>query len=370
MTVLVTGAAGFMGKHLCLALEERGDRWVSFEEGDSVAALSSLLGSVDAVVHLAGVNRPQDPSEFDSGNRGLTVELLAACDRLGFSGPIVFSSSTQAVLENDYGRSKKAAEDAFREFASSHANAVTVYRFTNVFGKWARPNYNSAVATFCYNISRGLDIQINNPVHELSLIYIDDAVKALLAALERPSGFEMSEPGPTYSITLQKLADTLYALKEARTSLVLPDLSSTLTRYLYATLYSYFDEVGLREYSLDQKTDERGALAEFLKSPHFGQIFVSRTKPGVTRGNHYHHSKPEKFLVLEGEAVVRFRKVGTDEVQEHHVTGHDFRVIDITQGWVHSIENVGSTELVTLFWAGEVFDPAKPDTMFQKVITE
>jgi UDP-2-acetamido-2,6-beta-L-arabino-hexul-4-ose reductase len=370
MTVLVTGAAGFMGRHLCVALEERGDRWVSFEDGDSVASLLDLLGKVDGVVHLAGVNRPQDPAEFDSGNRGLTVELLEACARSGFNGPLVFSSSTQATLENEYGRSKKAAEEAFEAFSKSQTNAVTVYRFTNVFGKWAKPNYNSAVATFAHNIANGLPIQINDPARIVKLIYIDDAVRALLAGLNRASGFELSEPGPTYEITLQELADTLYALRDARESLVLPDLAPVLTRHLYATLYSYFDEVALREYSLQQRTDERGTLAEFLKSPHFGQIFVSRTKPGVTRGNHYHHSKPEKFLVLEGDAVVRFRKLGTDEVQEHRVTGHDFRVIDITQGWVHSIENVGESELVTLFWAGEVFDPKTPDTIFQKVIPE
>lgn len=369
MRVLVTGSAGFIGRHVCEALGRReGVEVLPFTEAHEASDLAGLAAQADAVFHLAGVNRPPTPDEYDKGNRGLTEELCAALSSAGNRAKVIVSSSSQAELDNPYGLSKLGAENALEKLSAENGNPVAIFRLTNVFGKWARPNYNSAVATFAVNIGRGEPVQVNDPGRVMRLVYIDDVVRAFTAALDDPfEGVSRPSAGPEHEATLQEIVDLFTSFRNLRTTLVLPDFSDQLVKKLYSTYVSYLDGPD-REYGLDIKSDDRGSLAEFIKSPAIGQVFVSRTLPGITRGNHYHHTKPEKFLVLEGEAVIRLRHIESDEVQEHRVRGEDYRVVDMTPGWTHSIENVGDTVLITLFWAGELFDPANPDTFFVPVV--
>lgn len=371
MKVLVTGAAGFIGRHVCQALRLRdGVEVLTFTEENDPDELGNLASQADVVIHLAGVNRPPTPEEFETGNRGLTASLVDALKSSGNKAKVLISSSTQAELENDYGRSKLGAEQELERLNAENGNPVAIFRLTNVFGKWARPNYNSAVATFAYNIGRDEPIQINDPGRVMELVYIDDVVRTLLEAMDEDfTGIRRPQASPIHTITLQEIADILRSFKDMRTTLVLPDFSNPLVKKLYSTYIGYL-EGDDREYGLDIKTDERGSLAEFIKSPQMGQVFVSRTKPGITRGNHYHNTKPEKFLVLEGEAVIRLRHVESDRVEEHRVKGEEYRVVDMTPGWTHSIENVGDRDLITLFWAGEPFDPQNPDTYWVPVLQE
>jgi UDP-2-acetamido-2,6-beta-L-arabino-hexul-4-ose reductase len=367
--VLVTGAAGFIGRHICEALNrQEGIEVLSYDEALNPGDIGPFAAEAEAVIHLAGINRPPTEEDFDKGNRGFTQTLCEALASSGKKAKVIFSSSAQAVLDNPYGRSKKQAEESLETYSEQTGAPVAVFRLTNVFGKWARPNYNSAVATFSHNIAKGLPIEVHDPQRMLKLVYIDDVVSAFLEALHEPfEGCVIRHAGPEHEITLQGVVDAFMSFKESRTSLVLPDFSDPLIKKLYATYISWLTGEE-RTYQLDIKSDPRGSLAEFIKAPAIGQVFVSRTKPGITRGNHYHHTKPEKFLVLEGEATVRFRHIETGELQEHKVTGEDYRVIDITPGWTHSIENTGTTTLITLFWAGELFDPNKPDTIFTDVL--
>ena len=369
MKVLVTGSAGFIGRHVCEALGRRdGVEVLPFTEEHDPAMLTGLAAQAEAVVHLAGVNRPPSPDDYDRGNRGLTEDLCDALRSAGNRAKVIVSSSSQAELDNPYGQSKRGAELALERLSAENGNQVAVFRLTNVFGKWARPNYNSAVATFAYNIGRGAPVQVNDPERVMQLVYIDDVVRAFMGALDDPfEGVTRPHAGPEHEITLQGIVDLFNSFRESRSTLRVPDFSDLLVKKLYSTYVSYL-EGDDREYRLDAKHDERGSLAEFIKSPAIGQVFVSRTLPGVTRGNHYHHTKPEKFLVLEGEAVIRLRHIESDEVQEHRVKGEEYRVVDMTPGWTHSIENVGAGVLVTLFWAGELFDPANPDTYFVPVV--
>ena len=314
------------------------------------------------------VNRPQTEDEFRTGNIDLTAYLCNALLRYGRPIPLFLASSTQALLNNPYGISKRQAEDIVTRYAAQSGASAGIYRLTNVFGKWCRPHYNSVVATFCHSIAHDLPITISDPVRELELIYIDDVVKAFLSHLsvDNSAGVSYHTASPYYKITLGRLADLIYSFQAARRDLSIPDLSDPFVGKLYGTYLSYLPE-DCFGYELDKKCDNRGCLAEFAKSPAFGQIFVSRTAPGVTRGNHYHHTKAEKFLVLEGEAIIRFRHLHSTQVIEYSVRGEDFRVVDIPTGYTHSIENIGLRELVTLFWASEVFDPERPDTYFEPV---
>jgi len=368
--VLVTGAGGFLGKNLVTALRVRPALEVlEIEVGASAEALESALGAADVIFHLAGVNRPENVAEFATGNTGLTELICSTLERIERKPRIVMSSSIQAERENPYGLSKLGAEEALRSFAERTGAETVVYRLKNLFGKWGRPNYNSVTATFCHNVARGLPIEISDPAAIVELTYVDDVVQAFAGELDAPPrpGFRFGEPLVSYRVSLGDLADMIRSFRDHRMTLSLPDLASPLVRALNATYLSYV-EPGQHGYQLDIKADARGSLAEFLKSPHFGQIFISRTKPGITRGNHYHHTKVEKFMVIQGEGLIRMRQIHGSAVIEYRVKGEDYRVVDIPPGHTHSIENVGAGELVTLFWSSEVFDPSRTDTVFDPVL--
>ncbi|WP_242392097.1 polysaccharide biosynthesis C-terminal domain-containing protein [Anaeromyxobacter oryzisoli] len=370
MNVLVTGAAGFLGKNLVAALGARKDvELVEVDVGTPAGVLDAALDKADVVFHLAGVNRPEKVEEFATGNAGLTEELCAALERKGRRPKLVLSSSIQAERDNPYGQSKRAAELVLQRFGDRTGAEAVVYRLKNLFGKWCRPNYNSVTATFCHNLAHDLPIRISDPAAVVDLTYVDDVVQAFLGELDPPPrpGFRFAEPLASHEVSLGELAETISGFRAHRKTLRLPDYSSPFVRALYATYLSYV-EPGEHGYQLDIKADARGSLAEFIKSPHFGQIFISRTKPGITRGNHYHHTKTEKFLVVQGEGLIRLRQINGTDVVEFPVRGEDYRVVDIPPGYTHSIENVGAGEMVTLFWSSEVFDPARADTIFDPVL--
>jgi UDP-2-acetamido-2,6-beta-L-arabino-hexul-4-ose reductase len=370
LNVLLTGAAGFLGKNLAAAMAQRAE-WAVFpyDLGDGAAALQRGIEAADVVVHLAGVNRPERPEQFEIGNVAFLEEVLQGLGRTGKRAKVILSSSIQAERENPYGISKRRAEDALRRHCEACSAEGVAYRFKNLFGKWCRPNYNSVVATFCDAIANGRPYQVSDPGAVVDLTYIDDAVAALLGQLEAPPqpGFRFAEPLPSHRITLGELVTLLKSFAGHRTTLVLPDYSKPLVRDLYATYLSHLP-AGSAGYGLKVKADDRGSLAEFIKSPHLGQVFISRTRPGVTRGNHYHHTKSEKFMVVQGEGLVRLRQIHGTEVLEFRCRGEDYRVVDMLPGYTHSIENVGAGEMVTIFWASELFDPARPDTIYDPVL--
>jgi UDP-2-acetamido-2,6-beta-L-arabino-hexul-4-ose reductase len=381
MKILVTGAKGFIGKNLIVALRRRDDVDVIEYDLDSPASLLEVgLSKADVIYHMAGVNRPERVEEFTEGNFDLTRQICDALRRLGRKPLLALSSSTQVALDNPYGISKLQAEEAVFAFGREEGASVFVFRLHGVFGKWCRPNYNSVVATFCHNIASDLPIVISDPAREIELIYIDDVIRAFISEIgEQKSGGAYREVGPVFRVRLGELAATIRAFRESRTTLDVSDFSDSFARRLYATYISYLPTDSFT-YALTQKSDPRGELAELLKSPHIGQIFVSRTRPGITRGNHYHDTKVEKFVVLEGDAVIRFRHIRPDvsdqraevggqrsDVIEYSVSGREFRVVDIPPGYTHSIENVGQNDLIVLFWADEIFDASAPDTYFEVV---
>ena len=368
MNVLVTGARGFIGRNLVAQLQAQGcHSIVPFEVENSLGDLRAALRTTEVVYHLAGINRPLSPEEFEAGNAGLTATICSVLRELGRAPMIVMSSSVQASLDNPYGISKRRAEDALREFAAQSGARVAIYRLKNVFGKWCRPNYNSVTATFCHNIANDLPLHVSDPNRELELVYVDDVVQALLSELTADAQSGGQPEIPSFSLTLGDLAGRIQSLHDMRTNLLAPDFAIPFNRQLYATYLSYVPAEAHRQ-QLEVKSDNRGELAEFVKSPHFGQIFISRTRPGITRGNHYHHTKTEKFFVVAGEGIVRMRHIHSSDVLEYRVRGEAFQVIDIPPGFTHSIENVGAGEMVTLFWASEIFNPDRPDTFYLPVL--
>jgi len=369
MKILITGAKGFIGRNLVVALRRKDDADVQEFDLDSVPrTLDEGLASADVIFHLAGVNRPQKEGEFEEGNVNSLSQVLAGLELKKKRPLIVLASSVQALLDNPYGRSKRRAEELLFDYAARMRTPARIFRLPGVFGKWCRPNYNSVVATFCYNIARDLPIQISDPSKTIEIVHVDDVVNAFIEVKgERGGEAAFAEVTPSFQITLDELAKILGAFKNNGKMLRLADLSDPFHRRLFGTYVSYLPSDGF-SHSLESKSDERGALAELLKADGHGQIFVSRTKLGITRGNHYHDLKVEKFIVLEGNAVIRFRHMSTNEISQYAVSGHEFRIVDIPPGWAHSIENVGPRELIVLFWSSEVFDPARPDTYAAEVL--
>ncbi len=370
--VLITGANGFIGKNLIEALQrETGIALMTYDINDSRLTLDGYLREADIIFHLAGVNRPERSEEFYNVNVGLTKEICEFLIRIERAPLIVFSSSTQALLNNPYGESKRQAEEVLKAYAERSGARAYLFRLPGVFGKWCRPNYNSVVATFCYNIAHNLNINISDPNREIELVYIDDVVREFVKVMAddklRDGNVIWGEVNPTFKVALGQLADKIREFRATRENLTVPDFSDRFTKYLYATYLSYLNGNEFA-YEPKPKADERGVLVELLKSKYFGQIFISRTKPGVTRGNHYHNTKTEKFCVIEGEAVLRFRNILSKEVFTYHLSGKDLRVVDIPPGYTHSIENIGQSEMIVLFWACEPFDPAASDTYPAEVL--
>lgn len=371
MKVLVTGANGFVGRNLLVHLAERSDVEIRvFTRDDSVESLPGLVADVDFIFHLAGVNRPQDPNEFISGNADLTQSLCEAVAVSGRAVPLIYTSSIQAERDNPYGASKKAAEQALWELSSAHGAPVHVFRLPNVFGKWARPDYNSAVATFCHNIARGLPIQINDSHAPISLVYIDDVVECFVSLMDgKLEGKPFMDVAPQYSITVGELATQLERFRDSRQTLTTDAVGTGLTRALYSTYLSYLPPESFT-YMVPKHGDERGVFVEMLKTKDSGQFSFFTAHPGITRGGHYHHSKTEKFLVIKGEACFRFRHIVTGEFHELLTSGDEPVIVETVPGWTHDITNVGTDEMVVMLWANEIFDRERPDTYARPVGTE
>lgn len=369
MKILVTGANGFIGKNLIAELKNQ--KFTEIYECDidtKPELLEQYLKEADFIFHLAGVNRPKELSEYMQGNFGFTSQLLDTLKKYNNNCPVMISSSIQATLNNPYGISKKAGEDLLFEYSKATGAKVLVYRFPNVFGKWCRPNYNSAVATFCHNIANDLPIQVNDREVIMNLVYIDDVVAELINALnnkEYKVG-EYNEVKVSHRITLGKIVDLIYSFKNSREQRTVPDMSDEFTKKLYATYLSYLPKDNF-SYKLKMNVDNRGSFTEFLKTPDRGQVSINISKPGITKGNHWHHTKNEKFLVVSGNGVIRFRKIDTDEIIEYYVSGEELEVVDIPTGYTHNIENLGDVDMVTVMWANEVFNPDRPDTIFLEV---
>ncbi len=367
--ILVTGAKGFVGKNLIERL--RTLAYVNIFEFDLDTPEEKLLEyakECEFVFHLAGVNRPKDNAEFMAGNFGFTSTLLSALKKFNNKAPVLITSSIQADLDNLYGQSKKAGEDLMFAYSKETSAPVFVFRLANVFGKWSRPNYNSAVATFCNNIASGLPITVNDKEAIVRLIYIDDLVDTFIKTLSNDvqKNGDFCEAGPVYSVKLGKIVDLLYSFKESRKTLVVPNMGDAFELKLYSTYLSFIPKEDF-SYPLKMNLDERGSFTEFVRTPDRGQFSVNISKPGVVKGNHWHNTKNEKFLVVSGKGIIRFRKVGESEVIEYKVSGEKLEVLDIPTGYTHNIENIGDTDMITLMWANEAFNPLAPDTYFLKV---
>lgn len=369
MKILVTGSNGFIGKNLIAELKNRGYKDI-FEYGRETEAecLDKYCKEADFVFHLAGVNRPKEQSEFMEGNYGLTTILLDTLKKNKNTSPVMISSSTQSERDNPYGKSKKAAENLLLEYSKETGGKVLIYRLPNVFGKWCKPNYNSVVATFCYNIAHDLPIQVNDPGVTMNLVYIDDVLNELINCMEGKGNKvdEFYEVARSYTITLGEIIDLIYSFKKTREDRLVPDMSHAFTKKLYSTYLSYLPEDKF-SYELKMNVDYRGSFTEFIKTPDRGQVSVNISKPGVIKGNHWHHTKNEKFIVVSGRGVIRFRKIGSDKVLEYFVNGDSIEVVDIPVGYTHNIENLGDKDMVTIMWANEAFDPKEPDTYYLKV---
>lgn len=374
MNILVTGAKGFVGKNLIASLNNmEGIKVLPYDLDTPQELLSAYCRNCDFVYHLAGVNRPEDVSQYMEGNLGFTSYLLELLKRHKNKSPVMLSSSIQATLDNPYGRSKLAGEQLLFNYGNDIGTDIYIYRFPNLFGKWCRPNYNSVVATFCYNIANGYPITINDPNAKLNLIYIDDVINELISLLNHEG--HSDKDGYYYVpkaavLTLSELANAIEHFKEIRTSLEIPDTTEdSLYKKLYSTYLSYLPEEQLA-YPLKVNADERGSFTEILRTPERGQFSVNISKPGIEKGNHWHHTKTEKFLVVSGKALIQLRRIHSDKVVSYHVSGDKLEVVDIPVGYTHNIINEGDTDLVTFMWCNECFNPDKPDTYYLKVNEE
>jgi len=361
--VLITGASGFIGSNLAAQLAAlKGYEVLRYGSGSSLDDLRLAIAEADAICHLAGVNRPDDDSEFARVNTDLTRTLCALLQTSGRRLPIIFASSVHVERDNLYGASKLAAEQALLRHSAETGSPVYIFRLPHVIGKWCRPNYNSVVATFCHNIIRDLPIHVDDPSYQLRLVYIDDLISMFVRIIEGESvGGPYCEAEPCYPITVGELADQIRAFHVGRQTLVSERVGTGLTRALYATFISHLPPENFA-YSLQKHSDPRGTFVEMLKTRDSGQFSFFTAHPGVTRGSHYHHSKTEKFLVITGHARFRFRNVLTQQVHELSTSGDRPEVVETVPGWVHDITNMGDADMVVMLWANEVFDPERPDT--------
>ncbi len=372
MKILVTGANGFIGKNLVAELRNQGycDLYL-FDIDQTREQLKRYTQDCAFVFHLAGVNRPKHESEYMQGNLGLTGQLLELLKENGNRAPLLMSSSIQAELCNPYGNSKKAAEELLFSYERETGVPVFIYRLPNVFGKWCRPNYNSVVATFCDHIAHGRPITIHAADTLLRLVYIDDVISSFLAAMKgeicRDRAF--CKVPVEYYASVGDLARRLYFFHDQRQSLNLPAVSDPFEKALYSTYLSYLPENGFC-YPVKMHSDDRGSFTELIKTAGSGQFSVNITKPGITKGNHWHHTKCEKFIVVSGTAVIRLRRIGTGEILTYQVSGAQIEVVDIPPGYTHAIINTGDTELITFMWANEIYDPSHPDTYYEPVEQE
>lgn len=368
MKVLVTGANGFIGKNLVLRLREfAGAEVLTLTRSDNYSAWQDALAQADAVVHLAGENRPTDPGAFDAVNTGLTQRICQTLQSMRKRIPVLFSSSVQAKQDNPYGRSKRAAEKVLTQLSQRNGNPVAIYRLPGVFGKWCRPNYNSVVATFCHNKAHDLPVQINDAQARVRLVYVDEVVSAFLQFLEEPvAGLSNPSVLPEYTITLGELSAQIDAFKNCRSTLISERVGMGLTRALYATYMSYLP-VEKFAYPVPVHGDARGVFVEMLKTPDAGQFSFFTAHPGITRGGHYHHTKSEKFLVIKGHARFGFRHMLTNEVYYLETQGEQPQIVETVPGWTHDITNIGTDVMVVMLWANEIFDRANPDTIASKV---
>ena len=381
MRILVTGAKGFVGKNLCATFKNIAEgkdksfgidsniEVFEFDIDTDISLLDTYCKDCDFVFHLAGVNRPDNEDEFMKGNFGFTSTLLDTLKKYNNTCPVMISSSIQAELDNPYGRSKKAGEDLMFAYSEETGAKVLVYRLPNLFGKWCRPNYNSAVATFCNNIAHDFPITVNNRDVNMTLVYIDDLVSELISALkgeENKNGVFCKVP-VEHKITLGEIVDSIYSFKESRDDKSVPDMTDgSFSKKLYSTYLSYLPEDKF-SYPLKMNVDDRGSFTEILRTADRGQFSVNISKPHITKGNHWHHTKNEKFLVVSGKGVIRFRKIGEEKVIEYFVSGDKLEVVDIPTGYTHNIENLGDTDMVTFMWCNECFNSDKPDTFFEEV---
>ena len=380
MRVLVTGANGFVGKNLVAQLNNINEGKATnynvdfdvevyeYDIDTDKSLLDVYTKDCDFVFHLAGVNRPKDEKEFMEGNFGFTSILLDSLKKHNNKAPVLITSSIQAALDNPYGMSKKAGEDLLFSYGEETGAKVLVYRLPNVFGKWCRPNYNSAVATFCNNIANDQDIKVNDPSVNMTLVYIDDVVDEFILAMQ---GKEHKEDDfcfvPTvHKVRLGEIVDLLYSFKNSREDLSIPNMSNGFTKALYSTYLSYLP-IDKFAYKLKMNIDSRGSFTEIIRTCDRGQFSVNVSKPGIIKGNHWHHTKNEKFVVVSGKGLIQFRKIGSNEVIDYHVTGDKIKVIDIPTGYIHNIINEGDTDLITFIWCNECFDPSRRDTYFEKV---
>lgn len=366
MKILITGANGFVGKNLTAEFSIHKDKEIlPFDIDTPKEKLKEYAKICDFVLHFAGVNRPQTEEEFSVGNTGFTGDLIDALQEAGSRAPILMTSSIQAALDNSYGQSKLAAEKLLLAYEKETGVPVYVYRMPNIFGKWCRPNYNSAVATFCHNTARGLPITVTDPDRMMELVYIDDIIEEIFRAMDGnvTKNGDYCTIAPVHNILLGDLANLIASFPESRKTLKAIDMSDPLTKKMYATYLSYIPKEALA-YDLKMNVDDRGSFTEFLKSPAMGQVSVNIAHPGIVKGNHWHHTKNEKFLVVAGKGVIRFKHYFEDDIIEYHVDGAKLTVLDIPTGYSHNIENTGDTDLVTLMWASEPFDPGHPDTYF------
>jgi UDP-2-acetamido-2,6-beta-L-arabino-hexul-4-ose reductase len=367
MNILVTGANGFIGKNLIVHLNELSIDTIAYTRENSIQDLPDLIKKSDFIVHLAGENRPLDEKDFNTVNAGLTTSICESVRSTGKQTPILLASSVQATLGNAYGKSKLGAEMIVKRLESDTGNLVYIYRLPGVFGKWCRPNYNSVVATFCHNISHNLPIQVNDPSFELDLVYIDDVVEEFVRIIQgRQDNNKKLSVQPEYKIKLGDLATQVKHFHDSRNSLVSERVGDGFIRKLYSTYVSHLSPEQF-SYSIPAYGDERGMFAEMLKTKDSGQFSFFTAKPGVTRGGHYHHSKTEKFLVVQGEARFGFRHIVSNETYEIMTSVNKLKIVETVPGWSHDITNIGTEEMVVMLWANEIFDPDNPDTMTYKV---